>query len=105
MIRTIVYFLVNICCFFVLDKLAIGLKIDDWVNIAWFLLILSVINIFVMPVIKFFTWPINFITFGLLGLLINTLALSFAVGIAGFRISYVGFRSIASTITNMVSKK
>ena len=48
----------------------IGLQ-ASWVSLIIFTIILVIINAVVKPIIKFFTWPINFLTLGLFYLVLN----------------------------------
>ncbi len=53
----------------------VGISYSGWTALLIFTLILVVVNAIVKPIIKFFTWPINFLTLGLFHLILNVLLL------------------------------
>jgi putative membrane protein len=79
MIRILLYLIVNVLCILTLDRLVPGIKVSSWEGIVLFLCALSFINYFIVPIVKVFTFPINLITFGLFGVIINFLALVSAI--------------------------
>ena len=56
----------------------VGVGYAGWTAILVFTLILTIINLIVKPIIKFLTWPINFLTLGLFHLILNVLFLMLA---------------------------
>lgn len=53
----------------------VGVVYSGWMSLLVFTILLVLVNATVKPVIKFFTWPINFLTLGLLHLVLNVLLL------------------------------
>lgn len=53
----------------------VGVVYSGWIALFVFTLLLTLINGIVKPVLKFFTWPINFLTLGLFYLILNILLL------------------------------
>ena len=53
----------------------VGISYSGWLALLIFTLLLVLVNAIVKPVIKFFTWPINFLTLGLFYLVLNVLLL------------------------------
>ncbi|MEA4910707.1 hypothetical protein SDC9_07801 [bioreactor metagenome] len=53
----------------------VGITYSGWLALLIFTLLLVLVNAVVKPVIKFFTWPINFLTLGLFYLILNVLLL------------------------------
>jgi len=49
----------------------VGVKYSSWLSLLIFTVILVIINATVKPIIKFLTWPINFLTLGLFHLVLN----------------------------------
>lgn len=49
----------------------VGIEHTGWWSLLVFTLILTIFNFTVKPIVKFFAWPINFITLGLTYFLIN----------------------------------
>ncbi len=60
---------------FIITKLNIGIYVDkDSIGILIIAVIaLGLINSLIRPIIMFFVWPINCLTFGLLGFIINAI--------------------------------
>jgi putative membrane protein len=50
-----------------------GISVKDPVTLIVAVLVLGLVNSLIRPIIMFFVWPINCLTFGLLGFLINVL--------------------------------
>jgi putative membrane protein len=55
-----------------------GVSVDDYWTALWVALVLSLVNIFIKPVLIVLTIPITFITFGLFLLVINALMILLA---------------------------
>jgi putative membrane protein len=79
MIRIILYLFINVLCILALDKIVPGIKVSSWESVVVFLGVLSLINYLIVPVVKLFTFPINLISFGLFGMVINFFALVSAI--------------------------
>jgi putative membrane protein len=78
---------------FIIAQLKIGIKVDDHgIQTAGTLLlvvvVLGLVNALVRPIIMFFAWPLNCLTFGLLGFVINV-CLFWLVGtfVPGFHVT------------------
>lgn len=61
----------------VLSWLLPNFEVSSAWSAAVFLLILTILNLTIIPVLKFLTFPINFLSLGLVGLIINLLAVWF----------------------------
>lgn len=48
-----------------------GVTVNDYLTAIWVAVLLSVLNLFVKPILIFFTLPVTIITFGLFLLVIN----------------------------------
>ncbi len=55
----------------------VGVFYSSWIALLIFTFILTIINFTIKPVLKFLTWPINFITLGLFHFILNILILLF----------------------------
>lgn len=74
----LLYPIVNILVILGLDYLIKdSFEVDNLTSAFWFVLILSLLNLLVVPIIKFFTFPINFITLGLFNTLLNLATIAF----------------------------
>ena len=57
--------------------------VGDFLPFALFLIVLSLVNNFIKPVLQFFSFPISLLTLGLFGWLINFLCFWLAVDAVG----------------------
>lgn len=71
------YFILSFLSVLISVKL-LSIGYNDWTSILIFTLILTIINLIIKPIIKFITWPINFLTLGLFYLVLNVVFLILA---------------------------
>lgn len=84
-----IHFILSFLSVLISAKL-VGVGYSGWTAILVFTFILTIINLIVKPIIKFLTWPINFLTLGLFHLVLNVLFLMLASNLTpGF--SLTGF--------------
>lgn len=89
--------------------IAIVSTAETWIATALFSLALTLINISIKPLMQLLSFPISILTLGLFYLVINTLMLYLAAGIAnglfqvGFEISSFGSAFVASIVISIVS--
>ncbi len=61
----------------IVANLHIGITLNfnknDISTLVLTLVVLGLVNVFIRPIIMFFVWPINCLTFGLLGFVVNVL--------------------------------
>jgi len=79
----LVVWIVTTVSLFILSKLPTGIEVSGIKAAAGWGLVLGLLNAFLKPVLKFLTWPINFLTLGLFSIVIN--ALVFALAAAAIR--------------------
>ncbi len=65
---------------FVLQKILPGINVDSYVDAIWVALVIGILNIFVRPLLVFFTLPATIITLGLFLFVIN----AFMIQLAGY---------------------
>lgn len=58
---------------FILTQIHIGISAKDPVTLIVAVVVLALVNTFIRPIIMFFAWPVNCLTFGLFGFVINAL--------------------------------
>lgn len=75
MFRIILYFITNILTILVLSSLLPTFEVIGFSAAFMFIVVLTLLNFTVIPVIKFLTFPINFLTLGLFHGLINILTI------------------------------
>lgn len=89
MFKAIIYFVINVFVVLILAWLIPGFEVTGFWAAAVFLFILSLLQWTIVPVLKILTFPINFLSLGLIGLLINLAAIWFVanniqgIGITG----------------------
>ncbi len=69
-----IHFILSFSAVFLSVKL-VGIEYAGWGALLIFTLILALMNATVKPVVKFITWPINFLTLGIFHLVLNVLLL------------------------------
>ncbi len=80
MFKQIAFFIASVVCLTTLDKYVDTINLgQDWTKIAALLLVLTLLNWFVLPFFKVISFPFNLITFGLVNVVINYIALYFAI--------------------------
>jgi uncharacterized membrane protein YvlD (DUF360 family) len=80
MFKQIAIFIASVACLTTLDKYVDTINLgNDWTKIAALLIVLTLLNWFVLPFFKFITFPFNLISFGLVGVVLNYIALFYAI--------------------------
>lgn len=111
--KLIIHWLVTAIAVSVAISLVPGIAIvgtvETWIATAAFSLALTLINISIKPLMQFLSFPISILTLGLFYLVVNTLMLYLAAGIAnglfqvGFEMSSFGSAFVASIVISIVS--
>lgn len=83
MTKVIVYWLVSFLSLKFLDFLVPQIVVGGLLEVGIFLIVFSIINFFIRPVLQFFAFPITFLTLGLFSLLINFFCLWLAIDTTG----------------------
>jgi len=67
-----------------------GVTVSDYLSAIWVAVVLGILNLFVKPILIFFTLPVTIVTFGLFLLVINAvIILMVAELVSGFQVSSV----------------
>ncbi len=66
-----------------------GFPVSGFLSAAIFILVLTLLNWTLIPILKFMTLPLNFLTLGLVGILINGLAVVLAGVVLNIRIEFL----------------
>ena len=69
--------LINIFALFIVNGILSGIVISNWESLIFSAMVLSLINIYLKPIIKIIMLPVNFLTLGLFTLFINAFLLYF----------------------------
>lgn len=98
------HFLLDMAALFSLSKLFAGISFSNAAAVFWAALVLGLINYLLMPVIRFFTWPLNFLTLGIFPLVCNAFIL---IGIShlvpGFMVSNFVTALLGSIVLAFIS--
>ena len=95
MFGLVIHWILNAVAFILTAKVVdmifpLSFRVEDFGTAMVAALVLGLINTFIRPVLKLLTLPINFLTLGLFGLVLNGLLLKLAAGfVPGLHI--VGF--------------
>jgi uncharacterized membrane protein YvlD (DUF360 family) len=83
MIKIIITWILSFLSIKLLSFLVPQISVGDFLPFGLFLLAFALINFFIKPVLKFFTWPINFLTLGLFSIVVNFFCLWLAIDTTG----------------------
>jgi putative membrane protein len=87
LIQLIVNWLLSALALWLVARIITGMEIRDFGSAMIAAAIVAVVNFFVGPILRFFGWPLIFLTLGLFTFVINAFLLKLAALIApGFRI-------------------
>lgn len=78
--------LINGVLFWVLAILMPGVEVTSWIGAIIAAFVYGLLSSWVEPVLKFFAFPINLLSFGLVNVLINGLVLYMTSGLSGLNI-------------------
>jgi putative membrane protein len=89
---------------FIITKLSIGIDDKSIGTLIVAVIVLGLVNSLIRPIIMFFVWPINCLTFGLLGIIINAI-LFWIVGnvVPGFHVHGFVSALIGSILMGLLS--
>lgn len=80
MLKSFAFLLLSYFCLSTLDSMITTLELNkDWFSLALFLIILTGLNMIVVPIFKLLTFPINFLTLGLFNTLLNLFVIWIAI--------------------------
>jgi putative membrane protein len=81
MLRAIGYLFINVLIVLVLSNLLSNFRVTSWVAAALFIIVLTLLNWTIIPVLKFLTFPLSVLSFGLVSLLINLVGIIVAANL------------------------
>jgi putative membrane protein len=81
MLRALFHLVINTLIILILSSILPGFQVASFGTAFLFVVILSLLNAVVLPVIKLFTFPINLITLGIFNLVLNLGVILFVVNI------------------------
>ncbi len=100
----LLYFIVNILVVYGLSSILDQFMVDSLATSFWFVLVLSIFNMTIIPIIKFFAFPVNFLTLGLFNTLLNLAVIGFTTNlIDGVTITGDRFSSLLVLVIIAVS--
>ncbi len=79
MLRVLVYLVVNSLVILLLDKILTDFEVRNFTAAFLFILLLTLLNWTILPLLKFFAIPLNFFTFGLANVLISLTGVGFVI--------------------------
>jgi putative membrane protein len=83
--RVVVYALAIALATWLLGGL-LAIRDNSWFTLGVVALVMVLVNTFIKPIVKFFSAPLTFITFGLFSVVVNACMLSLAAGLSGGRL-------------------
>jgi putative membrane protein len=104
MFRSLVYLVGNSIMLLILSSLLGNFEIQSIGNAAIFVVVLTILNWTVVPIIKFFTFPINLLTLGLFYAILNVIViLLLARNLPGIQLAGDGFTQFITAVVISVS--
>lgn len=95
--------LLNAVAVFALANILTGVDVDDYVSAIIVALVLSVLNLFVKPLLVIFTLPVTILTLGLFLLVINGLIIMLADKfIEGFSVDNIWWAILFSILLSIL---
>ncbi len=101
----IAHWVASILALLIITKFVPGIRAEGIVAIATVVVALSLANSFIRPIIMFFAWPINCLTFGLFGFALNIIFFGILGSgvIKGFRVDSALATVIGSLLMGALS--
>ncbi len=104
MFRSLVFFVINVLVILFLSFILPEFKVASVTSAVFLVLILTLLNFTLGAILKLFTLPLNFLSFGFLGFLINLFVLWVSLNIPqGVTISGSGFGQFITLLIISVS--
>ncbi len=101
--KLVVKLLLNAIAVFVIANFLNGVHVDNYVTALIVAVVLSILNLFVKPVLVILTLPITIVTLGLFLLIINALIIVFADKlIDGFSVSSIWTAVVFSILLSVL---
>jgi putative membrane protein len=104
MFKWIANWILNALALYIVSRMITGISIPDFTTALWAIVIISLINILLKPLLILLTLPINIITLGLFTLIVNAILFSIAANFTpGFSINGFGSALLGSILYSFVS--
>lgn len=88
---------------FILENILPGVSVDSFSTAIWVAFALSILNLFVKPLLILFTLPVTILTLGLFLLVINAFIIQMASGLVdGFYVSNFWWALIFSLLLSLL---
>ena len=95
---------INCIAIFLVSNLFKGIYVSSYATMFLIAIVLTLLNATIKPVLKFLSFPVNLLSFGLFSLVINALVLQMTFVIAGSSyISSFGSCLLASILISIVN--
>lgn len=104
MIKTIANWVLNALALYIVASIVPGIRIEGFGVALWAIIIISLLNAIVRPILIVLTLPITILTLGLFVFIINALLLLFAGSITpGFHVAGLGSALIGSIVLTLIT--
>jgi putative membrane protein len=81
MLRLILHFVINVILILVLPSILPGISSGTVLGASMFVIVLTLLNSLVVPIIKIFTFPVNLLTLGLANFVLTLIVTSVAANL------------------------
>lgn len=105
MVDLLITWLVVAVSFVIVSKLPTGVEIDSFGKALVSAAIFGILNAFVKPVLDFFAFPLEVITFGLFSIVVNAIIFGLAAWlVSGFRLKWgIGSAFLGSLALSIIN--
>jgi putative membrane protein len=104
MMRQVIRWILNAISLFIVSKLVSGVMVSDFSAALIAIIVISLLNIFIKPLLILLTLPITILTLGLFTFVINAVLLMLAGVITpGFQVDGFGAALVGSIVFTVVS--
>ena len=102
--KLVIRLLVTAAIAFILAEILPGVHVTGYGTAIWFAIVLSLLNIFLKPILILFTLPLTILTFGLFLFIINTITVLLASDwVKGFDIDSFGWGLLFSLLLTLIT--
>ena len=102
--RIFVKWFINALALFIVSRVVPGITLSDFKAALIAVIIISLVNVFVKPLLLLLTLPVNLLTLGLFTFVINALMLMLAAYVTpGFEVSGLGSALVGSLLLSVIS--
>jgi putative membrane protein len=98
MLNSLIYFAINVVVILVLSNILPNFTVGDVTSASIFIIVLTIVNALIVPILKVLAFPISVVTFGLINGLIIILSFVIAAAVSGVEVTGGVFEQILTYV-------